>query len=153
ASLLLNVKSLVVQAANTGALSPEEIQANLLQVDSAVQSITRISNTTTFAGLNLLNGNLDYLTSGVDTNSVKALDINQANFGTHTSIPVQVDVVTSARTAQLNFATSAVTTAVTLEISGNEGIQTLTFAAGTHSSAIAYAVNGISDSTGVTADL
>src|SRR5213082_2974740 len=50
ASLLLNVKSLVVQAANTGALSPDEIAANQLQVDSAVESITRISNTTTFAG-------------------------------------------------------------------------------------------------------
>ena len=51
ASLLLNIKSLVVQAANSGALSPDEIQANQLQVDSAVESITRIANTTTFAGL------------------------------------------------------------------------------------------------------
>src|SRR5215470_8951043 len=57
ASLLLNVKSLVVQAANSGALSADEIAANQLQVDSAVQSVTRISNTTTFAGLKLLNGN------------------------------------------------------------------------------------------------
>jgi len=51
ASLLLNVKSLIVQAANGGALTAEEVAANQLQVDSAVQSITRISNTTTFAGL------------------------------------------------------------------------------------------------------
>ena len=153
ASLLLNVKSLIVQAANSGALSPEEIQANQLQVDSAVQSITRISNTTTFAGLNLLNGSLDYLTSGVDTAKVKSLSIAQANFGTHASIPVQVDVITSARTADLQFRTSAVTGAVTLEITGNDGVQTLTFASGAASSAIAYAINGISDSTGVTADL
>src|SRR5882762_2331392 len=81
ASLLLNVKNLVVEAANSGALSPEEIQANQLQVDSAVQSITRISNTTTFAGLNLLNGSLDYLTSGVNTSQIKSLSIAQANFG------------------------------------------------------------------------
>src|SRR3954465_615127 len=101
ASLLLNIKSLVVQAANTGALSPEEIKANQLQLDSAVQSITRISNTTTFAGLHLLNGNLDYVTSGVNTGVVKALSINQANFGTATTIPVSVNVVTSAKTAQL----------------------------------------------------
>src|SRR3954453_4072383 len=32
ASLLLNIKSLVVQAANSGALSPAEVQANQLQV-------------------------------------------------------------------------------------------------------------------------
>src|SRR5215831_17852353 len=73
ASLLLNIKSLVVQAANTGALSPDEISANQLQVDSAVESITRISNTTTFAGLHLINGSLDYITSGVNTTAVKAL--------------------------------------------------------------------------------
>jgi flagellin len=153
ASLLLNIKSLVVQAANSGALSPEEIQANQLQVDSAVQSITRISNTTTFAGLNLLNGSLDYLTSGVNAAQVKSLSIAQANFGTHTSIPVQVDVLTSAKTADLQFRASSVGAPVTLEITGNEGVQTLTFASGTHASAIAYAINGISDSTGVTADL
>ena len=76
ASLLLNVKDLVVEAANAGALSPDEIKANQLQVDSAVQSITRISNTTTFAGLKLLNGGLDYITSGVATSAISALHIN-----------------------------------------------------------------------------
>src|SRR5438067_1943513 len=81
ASLLLNVKSLVVQAANAGAISPDEIAANQLQVDSAIESITRISNTTTFAGLHLLNGILSYVTSGVNTTDVQALHISQANFG------------------------------------------------------------------------
>src|SRR6185503_18924885 len=80
ASLLLNIKSLVVQAANSGALSPDEIRANQLQVDSAIESITRISNTTTFAGLHLLNGSLDYVTSGVTTSAIRALHISQASF-------------------------------------------------------------------------
>src|SRR6188768_1104979 len=105
ASLLLNIKSLVIQAANEGALSPDEIAANQLQVDSAVESITRISNTTTFAGLHLINGSLDYITSGVDTTSIKALHIQQANFGTNTNIPVQINVVASAKTAELQFRT------------------------------------------------
>src|SRR4051794_20706329 len=127
ASMLLNIKSLVVQAANSGALSQDEIAANQLQVDSAVESITRISNTTTFAGLKLLNGSLDYLTSGVDNNSIQALHISQANFGTNATIPVQVDVITSAKTADLQFRTSSITSSVTLEIGGNEGVQVLTF--------------------------
>src|SRR4051812_8174295 len=152
ASLLLNVKSLVVQAANTGALSPDEIEANQLQVDSAVESITRISNTTTFAGLHLLNGSLDYLTSGVPS-SIKALDLSQAHFGTNTSIPVNIDVVTSARTAELDFRSSATVGNVTLEISGNDGVDVLTFVGGTSASAVAFAVNRISDATGVTAQL
>src|SRR3954464_7142061 len=115
ASLLLNIKDLIVEAANSGALSPEEISANQLQVDSAVESITRISNTTTFAGLHLLNGSLDYVTSGVATSDIRALHISQAHFGTNANIPVQINVITSAQTAQLEFRTSAVTGPVTLE--------------------------------------
>jgi flagellin len=153
AALLLNIKDLVVEAANSGALSSEEIAANQLQVDSAVESITRISNTTTFAGLNLLNGSLDYITSGVDTASIKALSISQVNFGTNDIIPVQIDVITSARTAELQFQASAVATSVTLEVTGNHGVDVLTFTSGTTASAIAFAVNRISDSTGVTASL
>ena len=153
ASLLLNIKNLVVQAANTGALSSEEVAANQLQVDSAVQSITRISNTTTFAGLKLVNGSLDYITSGVNTGDVKALGIHQANFGTNPSIPVQVDVTASARTADLQFRASSITAPVSLEIAGVEGVQVLNFSASAKASAIAYAVNGISDATGVTAEM
>src|SRR4051812_46298322 len=153
ASLLLNIKDLVVEAANSGALSPEEIKANQLQIDSAVASITRISNTTTFAGLHLINGSLDYVTSGVDTTAITALHIQQANFGTNPNIPVQVNVITSARTAELEFRASAVTSSVTLEVYGNDGVETLTFVSGTTASAIAYAVNRQTDSTGVSAAL
>jgi flagellin len=153
AALLLNIKSLVVQAANTGALSREEIEANQLQVDSAVQSITRISNTTTFAGLKLINGSLDYLTSGVAPADIQALHIGQANFGTRDNIPVQVDVLTSGRTAELQFRNAATSGPVTLEIFGNEGVEVLTFSSGATASAIAFAVNGLSDVTGVKAEL
>jgi flagellin len=150
-SLLLNVKSLVVESANSGALSTTELQANQLQVDSAIQSITRIANTTSFAGLNLLNGSLAYVTSGVASSAISNADISQAQFGSATTIPVQVDVLTSARTADLDFKASSVANSVTLNVTGNAGTQTLTFTSGTHASAIAYAVNTISDSTGVKA--
>src|SRR5688500_11598236 len=122
ASLLLNVKDLIIEAANSGALSPEEVAANQLQIDSAVESITRISNTTTFAGLHLINGSLDYITPGVDTADIKALDISQANFGTAELIPVDINVITSARSAELQFTQSSVANSVTLEIAGNEGV-------------------------------
>src|SRR5689334_4646416 len=153
ASLLLNIKDLIVEAANSGALSPDEISANQLQIDSAVESITRISNTTTFAGLKLINGAMDYVTSGVDTNMVKALHIQQANFGTNPNIPVAVNVITSARPAELQFRASSIASTVTLEITGNTGVETLTFVSGTTASAIAYAVNRITDATGVSAAL
>lgn len=151
ASLLLNIKELIVQAANSGALSPEEIAANQLQVDSAVESITRISNTTTFAGLTLLNGSLDYITSGVNDNDIKALNVQQAQFGANQTIPVNINVVTSAKTAELRFAASAITSDTTLEITGNEGVEVLTFTSGTKASAIAFALNRIAATTGVRA--
>lgn len=153
ASLLLNVKGLVVQAANSGALSKEEIEANQLQVDSAIQSITRISNTTTFAGLRLLNGSLSYVTSGVDSTAINGLEISKVGFGTASTVPVDINVITSARTADLQFRASALTGSVTLELTGSEGVDVLTFVSGTNASAIAFAVNRLSDSTGVQAAL
>lgn len=153
ASLLLNIKGLVVQAANSGAMSPDEIAANQLQIDSAVASITRIANTTTFAGLHLLNGSLDYITSGVNKADIQSLQVNQANFGTNATIPVQVNVITSARPAELQFRTSAVANNVTIEIAGDQGVNTLTFTQGTRASAVAYAINQIADTTGVSAAL
>jgi flagellin len=153
ANLLTNVKQLVVEAANSGALSQDEIAANQLQIDSAVASITRISNTATFAGLKLLNGSLDYITSGVAASQITALHVHQANFGTAASMPVQIDVLTSANNAELQFQASSIASSVTLEISGNEGVDVLTFTSGTAASAIAYAINRITDSTGVKVDL
>src|ERR1700754_553898 len=49
--LLNSVKGLLVEAANTGAISDEERRANQLQVDSAIESITRISSSASFGGL------------------------------------------------------------------------------------------------------
>jgi flagellin len=149
ASLLLNIKELVVEAANSGALSRDEVEANQLQIDSAMESITRISNTATFAGLQLLNGNLDYVTSGVNTGEIKALSISQANFGTSTYMPVQIQVLTSAKTAELQFQTSSIVSSMTLAVTGNDGVEVLSFVAGTMASAIANAINRITDSLGV----
>ena len=118
---------MVVEAANSGALSQDEIAANQLQIDSAVASITRISNTATFAGLKLLNGSLDYITSGVTASQITALHVHQANFGTTATMPVQIDVLTSANHADLQFQASSIASSVTLEISGNEGVDVLTF--------------------------
>ena len=72
-AMLNTIKALVVEAANSGAFSEEEVQANQLQIDSAIDSITRIANTSSFGGLKLLNGQLGYnLSSVVDTDIAKA---------------------------------------------------------------------------------
>lgn len=152
ASLLLSIKSLVVEAANTGALSDDEIAANQVQVDSAIESITRIANATTFAGLKLVNGSLDYITSGVATNEISALKITQANFGTADFQPVEVNVTASAKLAELQFRASAITGDATIEVRGNTGVETLSFVNSASVSSVLFAVNQLSDSTGVAAE-
>ncbi|MEX2188157.1 MAG: flagellin [Pirellulales bacterium] len=62
-SLLNDIRGLVSEAANTGALSDEQIAANQLQVDSSLEAIDRVAQTTSFQGRRLLDGSLDFITS------------------------------------------------------------------------------------------
>ncbi|RIK79051.1 MAG: hypothetical protein DCC68_13890 [Planctomycetota bacterium] len=62
-ALLNDIRGLVSEAANTGALSDEQIAANQLQVDSSLEAIDRIAQTTSFQGRRLLDGSLDFITS------------------------------------------------------------------------------------------
>jgi flagellin len=159
-NLLTSIEGLTVEAANTGAFSQQEIAANQLQIDSAVQSITRIANSTSFGGTQLLNGNLDFITSGVNTAKIQDVNVYGANFGTANTIPVTVEVLASAKTAGLFLSTySAATTSgqllssVSFQVAGLSGTQSFTFASGTHLSAVADAINRASDATGVKATL
>ena len=71
-ALLNDIRGLVSEAANTGALSNEQIAANQLQVDSSLEAIDRIAQTTSFQGRRLLDGSLDFLTSSAGNADVKA---------------------------------------------------------------------------------
>lgn len=154
-ALLVTIRSLTVQAANKGGLTDEEIRASQLQVDSAVQSITRIANTTNFGGTSLLNGNLDYVTSGVSATNVLDLDLASVQFGNRASIPISVHVLSAARGAGLSYKTSGLsaTQDITIEVAGGRGVETLSFAGSTHNSAILFAINTVSDATGISAAL
>lgn len=153
ANLLRSMQGLIVEAANEGGLSGDEVQANQLQIDSAVASITRIANSTTFAGRSLLNGSLDYVTSGVSPSDVDALAIHGAQFGSRSYIPVSVDVTQSAQHATLYYAQGTLTSSVTIEIQGNLGVTTLSFTSGTTAAKIVESINAISDATGIVATL
>ncbi len=157
--LLTDIKGLTIEAANDGAFSDEEIAANQLQIDSAVDSITRISNTASFGGLKLLNGSLDYILSGVNTTNLVDVNVYNANLGTASSIPVTVEVINSAQSAQLFLsgntagAAGALLSSVTFEVQGTAGVQVFSFVSGTTLFAVAFAVNAVSDATGVAAAL
>ncbi|MEE9293405.1 MAG: flagellin [Phycisphaerae bacterium] len=151
-SLLTDIQALVVEAANTGAFSDEEIDANQLQIDSAIDSISRIANTATFAGRKLLDGSLGYFTSGVDTVALANVSILEGNFGTRSFIPVNINVSQSALQAELHFPASTTgSQTVSIDMQGPAGIITLSFPASTTTNDIVQQVNTISESTGVVA--
>jgi flagellin len=151
---LLEVQSLTSQAANTGALSPDEIKANQLQVDAILNSINRIADTTQFNGQKLLNGSLDYTTSGLNTNNIATANIYAARTPDNGQTNVTVQVTASAKLATIGFTASGVgTTPTTIEIAGNLGTTQLSFAASAHNSAIAVSINQFRAVTGVSAVL
>jgi flagellin-like hook-associated protein FlgL len=150
-SLLNDIRGLVSEAANTGALSPDQIAANQLQLDSSLEAIDRIAQITSFQGRKLLDGSLDFITTGLDNSKVEGLRIDQANFGTQTSIGVSVNVVKQATRGQLNYGFGAIAGNVVLEIGGANGTEAFNFAKGSTIEEIASAVNLVSDATGVEA--
>ena len=149
--LLVNVRELVVEAANTGTLSQEEIDANQLQIDSAIESITRIANTTSFGGQKLLNGTLAFTTANVSAAAINDLSIYAANFGSNSSLSVSLSVTTSAQTGYLYSSGSQLTTAASIEVAGADGTEVFTFAGATAASAVVFAINQAAAMTGVSA--
>ncbi len=137
-SLLNDVRGLVVEAANKGALSDDEIAANQLQVDSSLEAINRIAQTTTFQGRRLLDGSLDFVTkAGAGSTSVKDLKIDQANLGAVGQISVDVKVTSAATRASISSsgiptATTAVKSSGTVTFgapsAANEATGTVAFA-------------------------
>jgi flagellin len=99
--LLNDIRGLVVEAANTGALSEDQIAANQLQVDSSLEAINRIAQTTTFQGMRLLDGSLGFTTTLPSVASVTDARIDQANLGTASSVNVDVDITSAATTAEI----------------------------------------------------
>jgi flagellin len=153
-NLLLQLQGLVGQAANTGGLSSQEVSADQLQVDSILSTINRIAGSTTFEGQQLLNGNLDYTTSGVVASAVTALQVNSSLIPDGGTVGVAVQVVSSGKTGSVTYTGGTVTgNTVTLQISGNVGSTQLSFASGTTISSIVTAINGVKTSTGLSAQV
>ncbi|MCP4590819.1 MAG: flagellin [bacterium] len=151
-ALLKDVQALIVEAANEGAFSPEEVDANQLQIDSAIESIGRIANVTTFAGRKLLDGSLDYITSSVNSTLLADVNVLGAKFGTRSFVPVEVQVTQSAQKAQLAYTgTVPLTNAVSIDVQGSEGIVTLSFPASATTSDMVGMVNNQTDACGISA--
>jgi len=153
-SLLNDIRGLVTEAANSGALSPAQLAANQSQIDSSLEALNRIAQTTTFQGRKLLDGSLDFITTaGTGFGTVEDLKIDQANLGATGSIAVTVNISAAASRALItnDMTGGSLADDLQIEISGSLGSEVLTFETGADTAAIADAINLVSDATGVEA--
>lgn len=159
-SLLNDIRGLVVEAANTGVVSDEQIAANQLQIDSSLEAIDRIAQTTTFQGRAILDGSLDFIVSpganGAGLDTVKDLTIDQANFGSSSQVNVNVTIANAATQAELNvaangFTNNALNDDLVIKLGGQDGAEVFTFQQGATIDEVASAINLVADATGVAA--
>lgn len=153
--LLNQVRGLVQEALNVGALSEDEVLANQSQVDAALSAIDRISSNTSFAGDKLLDGSKAFITSLTTADAAKLSDfqINEANFGTQSSIAINSTVTTVAEKAELLYNGGTLSAATTIEVQGSTGNQVLYLGGTSTVTNIQDAINAVTDSTGVEATL
>ena len=156
-NLLLNVQSLVGQSANDAGLSVEEKEANQLQIDSILQTIDRISETTSFQGTKLLNGNYEFNVDEQDP-AVSDITVNAAKIAKGDERDLNVIVTQSAQTAGLflsaggdNLGATTEGEVFTIDVAGVNGSREFSFASGTSFADIASTINTFTDVTGVTA--
>ncbi|WP_417392950.1 flagellin [Gimesia sp.] len=154
-NLLNQVRGLVQEGLNKGALSQDEIAANQLQIDTALSAINRISANTSFAGDKLIDGSKAFRTqsSALDSAKLSDFQVNEAVFGSSSSITLDATIVTAATQASLDYSAvdGGLATASTIEIGGSSGSQVLFLGASSTLDNVKDAVNGVTDITGVTA--
>ncbi len=160
--LLNSIKALVVEAANTGAFSDAEIAANQAQIDSAIDSITRIADTARFGDLRLLDGSLGYQTSGISLSAIAKSNVRAASFSQGDALDVNIEVLTSAQQGGLYLRgdlptpgdplNGTVLSTTLVEVRGPDGVVSLEFPAGQTYSAVVEAINRLTPSTGVVAE-
>jgi len=151
-SLLLDMQALLGEVANKGGMSTEEIDANQMQVDSIINSIDRIANSTEFEGIKLLNGNEAY-TETHTTADIAELTVNAAKLiGGDMTVAINQTVQATRGTDTITGAAAGVAGAsVTLQLSSNRGTTELTFADATTIADMEDAINAVSAVTGVEA--
>jgi len=155
--LLTELQGLLTQSANEAGLSLEEKEANQLQIDSILQTIDRVSGATDFQGAKLLNGTLDYQTTGV-SGIVTDFEVRGAKLGTNNPTTTVNTVITqSAQQAGLFLSFGGALSfgggggQLVFEVAGSEGSREFSFDSGQTVAGVASAINSFSDVTGVSA--
>ncbi len=151
--LLNQIRGLVQETLNSGALSQLEIEANQLQVDAALSAINKISANTSFAGDKLIDGSKSFVTQLTDSDASKLADfqVNEALFSNTNTIKIEASINRAAERGELRFVGKTLTQSAAVEVAGSKGSQVLFLGASSTKANIRDSINSISDVTGVVA--
>lgn len=142
-SLLLQIRGLAIDAANTGANDPNTLAADQAQIANALQTITRIATSTQFGNNSLLDGSHAAGTS-TNTTTITASVGAAVTAGTYS-----VNVTTAATAAHLT-ANAAVNSNAGAELLTINGVQ-ISIAANTTTNGLVADINAVTNQTGVVA--
>ncbi len=150
-SLLGTIQTNALAAAGSS-VTDEERAAYQAEIDTAVDAIDTLVNSTNFNGTRLLDGGIAYTTSGIDSAKLSDVRVSSANVS-GSSISLAVDVVSAAEKAVISYSNGNLTDDVTFTVTGENGSETFSFTSGATISSIETAVNAQSDATGVVAEV
>ena len=155
-SLLVKVRTLAVDSANSGVNDDEALAANQAEITNALETIDRIANNTQFGSKKLLDGSASGPSTGVATSSsissITATDSTQG--GTYA-----INVTTGAEKGKVTGAgtgisgTETLSADETLTVTGSTGTATVTLTAGLDQDGIIDAINAKTSETGVVAEV
>ena len=179
-TILKKMRALAIHASNSGITSPEQVAADQAEMDSGIETLNRIANTTRYSDQYLLNGSkelvydittvvneptdhalLDTKLSRVDQ-IFKRDGVKMSVGYTGEKSRYQANTATSAQRAYLEadsaYSLSEVKGATVTQkqefiLTGTSGSRLFSFAAGAHIGTIVEAINNVRDSTGIGATL
>lgn len=150
-SLLSKIQSSLVFVQNTGGITQDQIAAEQAVVDQNIAALDRIAQTTRFAGREMLNGTNSNLISNDIPSALLDVNVKQVTFAagaTSRNLTVTVSTLPERGTIAYTTGASAVGS-TTIRITGPRGTADIVIASGTQEQAIASAINGQAQFTGV----
>ena len=162
-SLLLELENLVDQSSSPAGLTPEEVKANQDQIDAILESIDRLAESTAFGNKKLLNGSMDFTTSGINVDAttglavdhLAAVKVNSAKMPHGGYSNVNINVLQESEVALVSAvgagAGGSLGAATTIQVRGSYGAMTASFASGATAADIATQINSSRELTGVSA--
>ena len=146
-SLLVKVRGLALDSANTGANEVDALSANQAEIANALDTIDRVANNTQFATKKLLDGSAGLTGTTTDTNVQFLKATNDTSAGTYA-----VNITTAATRGEAVAGTAQASALANDEILTVNGVN-ITLNAGLSQSDVINRINEYSGQTGVVAEV